>query len=75
MNTSTNINHLHVSAPECLPQGIFQIKTIKNPTHKYITYIKIQQDATVYQNFISNLYETQHVSGDTPPIIRSLKLH
>jgi len=29
-----------------------------------------------YQNFIvSYLYEAQHVSGDTPPIIRSLKLH
>jgi len=24
--------------------------------------------------FISYLYEAQHVSGDTPPIIRSLKL-
>ena len=43
--------------------------------HYSITCIKIQQDATVYQNFISNLYETQYVSGDTPPIIRSLKLH
>jgi len=29
----------------------------------------------VYQNFISYLYGAQHVSGDTPPIIRSLKLH
>jgi hypothetical protein len=36
---------------------------------------KIQQDATVYQNFISYLYEAQHVSSDTPLIIRSLKLH
>ena len=36
---------------------------------------KIQQDATAYQNFISYLYEAQHVSGDTPPVIRSLKLH
>jgi len=35
---------------------------------------KIQLDATVYQNFISYLYEAQHVSGDTPPVIRSLKL-
>ena len=26
-------------------------------------------------NFISYLYKAQHVSGDTPPIIRSLKLH
>jgi hypothetical protein len=30
----------------------------------------------MYQNFIiPYLYEAQHVSGDTPPIIRSLKLH
>jgi hypothetical protein len=36
---------------------------------------EIQQDATVYENFISYLYEAQHVSGDTLPIIRSLKLH
>jgi len=37
---------------------------------------KIQQDPTMYQNFIiSYLYEAQHVSGDTPPIVRSLKLH
>jgi len=37
---------------------------------------KIQQDATMYQNFIiPYLYEAQHVSGDTPPIVRSLKLH
>jgi len=26
-------------------------------------------------NFISYLYAAQHVSGDTPPNIRSLKLH
>jgi hypothetical protein len=30
----------------------------------------------MYQHFIiSNLYEAQHVSGDTPPIIKGLKLH
>ena len=30
----------------------------------------------MYQNFIvPYLYEAQHVSVDTPPIIRSLKLH
>jgi len=30
----------------------------------------------VYRNFIiPYLYEAQHVSGDTPPIVRSLKLH
>jgi len=30
----------------------------------------------MYQNFIiSYLYKAQHVSGDTPPIIKSLNLH
>jgi uncharacterized protein YqjF (DUF2071 family) len=30
----------------------------------------------MYQNFIiPYLYKAQHVSGDTPPIIMSLKLH
>jgi hypothetical protein len=29
----------------------------------------------MYQKFIPYLCEAQHVSGDTPPIIRSLKLH
>ena len=30
----------------------------------------------MYQNFIiPYLHEAQYVSGDTPPIIRSLKLH
>jgi hypothetical protein len=30
----------------------------------------------MYQNvIIPHLYEAQHVSGDTPPIIRSLKLN
>jgi len=30
----------------------------------------------MYQNFIiPYLYEAQHVLGNTPPIIRSLKLH
>jgi hypothetical protein len=37
---------------------------------------EIQQDATMYQNFIiPYLYEAHHVSGDTPPIIRNPKLH
>jgi len=37
---------------------------------------KIQQDGTIYQNFIiPYLSDAQHVSGDTSPIIRSLKLH
>jgi hypothetical protein len=44
--------------------------------HSTIHKEKIQQDATMCQNFvIPYLYEAQHVSGNTPPIIRSLKLH
>jgi hypothetical protein len=44
--------------------------------HRTIHKEKIQQDATMYQNYIvPYLYEVQHVSGDTPLIIRSLKLH
>jgi hypothetical protein len=38
--------------------------------------MKIQQDVKMYQNFIiPYLYEIQHVWGDTPPIIRGLRLH
>jgi hypothetical protein len=37
---------------------------------------KNPKNATMYQNFIiPYLYEAQHVSGDTPPIIRIPKLH
>jgi len=44
--------------------------------HSTIHEKKVQQDATMYQTFIiPYLYEAQHVSGDTPPIISSLKLH
>ena len=40
------------------------------------SYRKIQQDPTVCQKcIIPFLYEAQHVSSDTPPIIRSLKRH
>jgi len=60
---------------------------IRTHTHAYIfdvcgsvhhSTIRTENPAryTVYQNFIfPYLYEAQHVSGDTPPIIRSLKLH
>jgi len=34
---------------------------------------KMQQCINIF--IIPYLYEAQHVSGDTPPIIRSLKLH
>jgi hypothetical protein len=39
-------------------------KSLKNPTR-----------CNRVSKFISYLYEAQHVSGDTPPFIRSLKLH
>jgi hypothetical protein len=33
------------------------------------------QQCTIFYFIIPYLYEAKHVSGDTPPIIRSLKLH
>jgi hypothetical protein len=43
---------------------------------QYDSYRKIQQDAAMYKNFvIPYLSEAQYVSGDTPPFMRSLKLH
>jgi hypothetical protein len=35
----------------------------------------MKTNPTVYQNFIPYLYKAQYVSGVTPPIIRSQKLH
>jgi len=44
--------------------------------HRHNSQRKIPQDERVYQNsVIPHLYEAQQVSGDTLPIIRSLKLH
>jgi glutaredoxin 2 len=52
------------------------IQSIHSQLNKTDSYKKIQQDATVYQNFIiPHLNEAQHVTGDIPSIIRSLKLH
>jgi len=34
---------------------------------------KMQQSKKIF--IIPYLYKAQHVSGDTPPVIRSLKLH
>jgi len=54
----------------------FQLDVSVSMHHSTIHKENIQQDATMYQNFIiPYLYDAQHVSGDTPPIIRSLKLH
>jgi len=39
-------------------------------------FCKFSQNATRYKNvIIPYLYKAQHVSGDTPPIIRRLKVH
>jgi hypothetical protein len=44
-------------------------------THTKHSRRKIQQDATMYQSLLFRIYMKLNVSGDTPPIIRSLKLH
>jgi hypothetical protein len=42
---------------------------VRGSLHRSMIHIKIQQDATMYQYFISYLYEDQHVSSDTPLIV------
>ena len=44
-------------------------------THKPIIHTENSNKMQQCNKFIPYLYEAQHVSGDTPPIIRSLKLH
>ena len=43
--------------------------------HHSIIHIENPTRCNSVSKFISYLYEAQHVSEDTPPIIRSLKLH
>jgi len=43
--------------------------------HHSIIHIKNPTRCCSVSQFISNLCKAQHVSGDTPPIIRSLKQH
>ena len=64
------------SAPYVNVETRFVKLDVRGSVHHSTNHKKIQKDATMYQNFINPyLYEAQHVSGDTPPIIRSLKLH
>jgi hypothetical protein len=57
-------------------KGRGKMRASYSKCHYSNSHRKIQQDATMYQNFIFlYLHEAQHVSGDTLPIIRSLKLH
>jgi len=62
------MNNSHVETIKCLLD-------VRGSVHHSIIHKKIQQDAKIYQSFIiPYLYEAQHVSGDTPPIIRNIKL-
>jgi hypothetical protein len=47
---------------------------VRGSVHHSTIHKKIQQDATMYQNFIIP-YLYKHISGETPPIIRRLKLY
>ena len=54
---------------------IIKIHDVRGSVHHSIIHIKIPTRCnSVSTFFISHLYEAQHVSGDTPPIIGSLKL-
>jgi len=47
---------------------------VHESVHHSIVHKKTNKMSQCIKIFISYLYEAQHVSGDTPPIIRSLKL-
>jgi hypothetical protein len=51
------------------------ILDIRGSVHHSIIHIANPTRYNSVSKFISYLYEAQHVLGDTPPIIRSLKLH
>ena len=70
-------NH-HYSLPHNPEERSYQFYTMFYSSAKlYLSqFIKNLTRCNSVSNFISPyLYEAQHVSGDTPPIIRSLKLH
>ena len=48
---------------------------VRGPMQHSIIHTKNPTRCNRVSKFISYLYEARHVSGDTPPIIRSLKLH
>ena len=55
---------------------LFILLDIRGSVHHSTIHKEKSNKMQVYQNFIiPYLYEAQHVSDDTPPIIGSLKLH
>jgi hypothetical protein len=76
-NSNDTIGNRTRDLPACsaVPRPTAPTRIHRVNETKYL-YRRNQQDATMYQNFvIPYLYEAQHVSYDTPLIIRSLNLH
>jgi len=48
---------------------------VRGSVHHSIIHKENPTRCSSVSKFISYLYKAQHVSGDTPPIVRSLKLH
>jgi len=69
----------HVSTVFSYHQAFWRTDPILN-VRGYVHHSTIHKENPTRCNslskiFIPYLYEAQHVSGDTPPFIRSLKLH
>ena len=81
--TTWNMHRSSCAVPQILCKRLVRFRISRHVFVKILNFKfhdiplrKIQQDAIMYRNFIiSYLYEAQRVLGDTPPIIRSLKLH
>jgi hypothetical protein len=67
-----HIQHVRVEGKVFIGLKKEVLDDFRESVHHSIIHV---EDVTVYQNLISYLYEAEHVSGDTLPIIRSLKLH
>jgi len=51
------------------------LSDVSGSVHRSVIHKENPTRCNSVKKFISYLNEAQHVSGDTPPIIRSLKLH
>ena len=64
--------YFHGSCSFCIPFNYYRSYDRK---HSYPSQRKSNKMQPCTKIFIPYVYEAQHVSGDTPPIIKSLKLH
>jgi len=66
---------ISLNLSQLIPETRKLIFDVRGSVHHNIIHIKNPTRCNSVSKFISYFYEAPHVSGDTPPIIRSLKQH